>query len=201
MSYILDALRKSEQQRQHGKTPTLASAPPSGVPTAAKPAGRLPLLLLALALLVAGIAIGWLRPWQVPSQPAPAIAEALMPAPSEPAPAAQVAEEASTRPALAAPPIIAPPPPPPTAAVAPAPTAAAMPTPLPTARVVTGKPALPAISITVHAYAPNPKERLASINGKLVQEGEEVSPGLRLEKITEDGVLLNYQGQRFRRQM
>jgi general secretion pathway protein B len=70
MSYILDALRKSDQQRRRGAAPTLVM----GQATAAAP--RQPALryygLLALALLGAGIAIGWLRPWQPePAAPAP----------------------------------------------------------------------------------------------------------------------------------
>lgn len=79
MSYILDALKKSDQQRQLGSTPTLLTA------QAALPApGRPKYLLnsvLAATLICAGIAVGWLRPWQL-TQPAPAVATvASMPAP------------------------------------------------------------------------------------------------------------------------
>lgn len=66
MSYILDALKKSDQQRQRGATPTLQAAQV----TVAAP--KRPMLiyygLLAAVLLVTGIIIGWLRPWQ-PEQP------------------------------------------------------------------------------------------------------------------------------------
>jgi general secretion pathway protein B len=66
MSYILDALKKSDQQRQRGATPTLQVAQV----TVAAP--KRPTLiyygLLATVLLVTGIAIGWLHPWQ-PEQP------------------------------------------------------------------------------------------------------------------------------------
>lgn len=89
MSYILDALRKSEQQRQRGSTPTLQGAP------VAAPPSRPPTLLFGLAgalVLAAGVLIGWLRPWQgsPPVLPAPAapvvapVASAVPPA--EPAP-------------------------------------------------------------------------------------------------------------------
>jgi general secretion pathway protein B len=40
---------------------------------------------------------------------------------------------------------------------------------------------------------------MAMINDKLVREGEEVSPGLRLEKILPDGAIFSYRGERFRR--
>jgi general secretion pathway protein B len=66
MSYILDALKKSDQQRQRGATPTLQVAQL----TVAAP--KRPIIiyygLLATVLLVTGIVIGWLRPWQ-PEQP------------------------------------------------------------------------------------------------------------------------------------
>jgi len=68
MSYILEALKKSDQQRQRGATPTLQVAQV----TVAVP--RRPMFiyygLLAAVLLGAGITIGWLRPWQ-PEQPTP----------------------------------------------------------------------------------------------------------------------------------
>ncbi len=40
---------------------------------------------------------------------------------------------------------------------------------------------------------------MAMINDKLVREGEEISPGLRLEKILADGAIFVYKGRRFRR--
>ena len=62
MSYILDALRKSDQQRQRGATPTLLTAQVM----AAEP--RRPenwiYGLIAAVLVGAGIVIGWLHPWQ-----------------------------------------------------------------------------------------------------------------------------------------
>ena len=40
---------------------------------------------------------------------------------------------------------------------------------------------------------------LAMINEKLVREGEEVAPNLRLEKILNDGSIFNFKGYLFRR--
>jgi len=37
------------------------------------------------------------------------------------------------------------------------------------------------------------------VNDKLVREGDEVAPGLKLEKILQDGLVFNYKGQRFKR--
>lgn len=79
MSYILDALKKSDQQRQLGSTPTLLTAQAT-LPAPGRPKYLLNSVLAAV-LICAGIAVGWLRPWQM-SQPAPAVEPvASMPAP------------------------------------------------------------------------------------------------------------------------
>lgn len=62
MSYILDALRKSDLQRQRGAAPTLLAVQ-EPAPERKRP-GPLAYGLLATVLVGAGIAIGWLRPWQ-----------------------------------------------------------------------------------------------------------------------------------------
>jgi general secretion pathway protein B len=62
MSYILDALRKSDQQRQRGAAPTLLAG--QATPVAPKQPAYLFYGLLAAVLLGAGMMIGWLRPWQ-----------------------------------------------------------------------------------------------------------------------------------------
>lgn len=69
MSYILDALRKADQQRQQGAAPTLSS-----VQLPAEEAGPrvLPWLLgLAATVFIAGILIGWLQPWKAEPPPGP----------------------------------------------------------------------------------------------------------------------------------
>jgi general secretion pathway protein B len=77
MSYILDALRKSDQQRQHGATPTLLTA--HGITAAPKRSAFLTYGLTAVLLVAAGIAIGWLRPWQSGPRASPAAVVALPP--------------------------------------------------------------------------------------------------------------------------
>jgi len=82
MSYILDALRKSDQQRQRGAAPTLLLGQATVV--APKQRALLSYGLLALVLLGAGIAIGWLRPWQPePAAPAPVAIAAKPPEPGQ----------------------------------------------------------------------------------------------------------------------
>ena len=58
---------------------------------------------------------------------------------------------------------------------------------------------LPALSISVHAYSAKPADRLVGINNRMLHEGDEVAPGLKLEQITPDGMILNYKGTSFRR--
>lgn len=62
MSYILDALRKSDQQRQRGSTPTLLTVP--STPTNPRRPRYLLNGVIAAALISAGILVGWLQPWQ-----------------------------------------------------------------------------------------------------------------------------------------
>jgi len=69
MSYILDALRKSDQQRRQGAAPTLASTPMLGAET--RRPKFLWMGLLAAAMLISGILIGGWRPWQAGHEPAP----------------------------------------------------------------------------------------------------------------------------------
>lgn len=64
MSYILDALKKSDQQRRLGQTPTLQDVPEMATAVGTRPPGRWIGVVAGLGLLAAGILIGWLQPWQ-----------------------------------------------------------------------------------------------------------------------------------------
>jgi general secretion pathway protein B len=58
--------------------------------------------------------------------------------------------------------------------------------------------ALPNIVFGGFAGGGETEGRIAFINNRLVREGEEVSPGLRLETVDQGGVVLGFQGHRFR---
>lgn len=58
---------------------------------------------------------------------------------------------------------------------------------------------LPAIAISGHSYSADPSLRIVLINGSTMREGQTISGGLILEKITSDGVILSYQGYRLRK--
>ena len=218
MSYILDALKKSDQQRQLGATPTLQAAQL----TVAAP--KRPLFiyygLLAIALLVAGIAIGWLRPWQAEQPPpAPMLLGTEPVAAISPIPISQQAASAP----LTAPPelsgAIKPNKPAlvnsgTTVAVAPIPDKS-MPETMPKSASIAGVaqeqkaipydelPAtiqreIPAMTVQLHSYSSKPGEGLVYINSSRLREGDSLMPGLRLEQITPDGEIFSYKGYRFR---
>ena len=55
------------------------------------------------------------------------------------------------------------------------------------------------MTISVHAYSANPTDRLVGINNRMLREGAEVVPGLKLEQITPEGMIFGYKGYSFRR--
>lgn len=56
---------------------------------------------------------------------------------------------------------------------------------------------LPAFKVSGHAYSPNRQNRVTRVNEKILQEGEELSAGIKVEEIVPDGIIFNYQGYRF----
>ncbi len=224
MSYILDALRKSDLQRQRGAAPTLLAVQ-EPAPERKRP-GPLAYGLLATVLVGAGIVIGWLRPWQ-PEQAAPGRAEHVAakspastprqpaPAPTEmaPQPKPELQVQNAKPPAQPVPALVPRKPQRPVRAMpktaAPAPeqpvgTAAADAARAQTVISVAELPLsvqqeLPPMTISVHAYSGNPGDRLVSINNRILREGGYVVPGLKLEQITPDGMIFGYKGYSFRR--
>lgn len=95
MSYILDALRQAEKDRQLGKTPSPADLTPDNAPPPAptRPGTRIWLLALFAAIALAWIY--WPRSWL--EQPAPAEAEAVADFITQPtaAPSASASAEAT----------------------------------------------------------------------------------------------------------
>ncbi|ROQ19140.1 general secretion pathway protein GspB [Gallaecimonas pentaromativorans] len=56
---------------------------------------------------------------------------------------------------------------------------------------------LPALVVTVHIYAKEPKDRLVKINNRAYGEGAKLGNGLTLTAITPDGIELEYRQWRF----
>jgi general secretion pathway protein B len=208
MSFILDALKKSESDRQRQGGPALFEV------KVAPPRHALPSWAVAIAVLfLANLAVvGWLL-WRHAAAPAPG------PAPAA-APAAAPAVTPSVRGAPTAPPAPAAP------AASPESTPAAT-EPLPNAddlapatepppagslgRVRRGTDAgvplyqqltaapesqLPQLRLDLHAYAERPEDRWVLINMHKLREGESLE-GVRLERVTPDGAVLSYRGTQF----
>jgi general secretion pathway protein B len=62
---------------------------------------------------------------------------------------------------------------------------------------LSGAQALPELHLDVHVYATNPADRFVYLNMRKYREGALVADGLTLERIRRDGIVLNYQGLRF----
>jgi general secretion pathway protein B len=223
MSYILEALRRAEAQRQRGAVPGLHAQPASAAladPALARQAGarrswRLAWILAAVLLLAAG-ARWWLGP-SGPSGLAPTVG--LAP-PVTVAPAARIAAPA-VEPALAVP--LAVPVAPVLAASAAAVNTAALPPrvassaglPLLAAPLPATAPAsaprlptlaelpetvrreLPVFTLGGSVYAEQASQRMVIINGQVLREGERLAPELLLQQIRLKSVVLDYRGQRF----
>ena len=54
------------------------------------------------------------------------------------------------------------------------------------------------MSVSLHAYSSKPGNRLVSINNRLLNEGDSLTPGLVLEEITRRDMIFTYKGYRFR---
>ena len=234
MSYILEALKKAQAERQLGNAPTIHAPPPSYAAPAR--ASRQPLVIgVAAGALVVALGAAFLL-----RQPAPAVQVASAPAPA-PAPAAAQVPAAVSAPvsapvaapkAPAAAPVAAPAKPeapakpkaPPVSAKPAAP--ALRPAPRAEAAEVLAEPArpvlvgaapsaednigplqslpesvqreIPKLSFGGYIYSPNPAERLLLVDKMLRREGEEVAPGLVLERLLPKAAIMNYRGMRYR---
>lgn len=225
MSFILDALKKSELERQRQNVPGLVD---SG---AARLRPRLPAWAIALGLLLAVNLLVLLF----------VLTRSFLASPHAPAPVGKESRSVEP-PAVTAPaagkgdfspldtPVYAPEvpvaPPQPAAAPFPAPdvarsvnggapvsTKAHRRDPLltdedykandeellPTINEVslTGAQALPELHLDVHVFATRPAERFVYVNMRKYHEGATLQEGPTIERIRRDGVILNYQGLRF----
>ena len=226
MSYILDALRRadSERERERGAVPGLHARPVAAEATTDGDTDRRVMLATVgagAALVVAALLIGWLR-WRpiapvptlvvpaaqapnvarAPEAPAPAVVAAAAPAVVLPIPASAPLPAADAAvPARAA--IPRPPLPPRRVAEAPPP-AAPRPAASAEARVPTLaelppalRTELPAITIGGAMHSPDAGSRMLIVNGQLYREGEKIGPELFLEQIKLKDAVLRYKGTRY----
>ena len=225
MSFILDALKKSESERQRQAGPALLEmriAPPArALPAWAMVVGALLIVSVAvlawMALRPAGqraagapqrvteVATGPVAPL-APATPAAAATSSAVATANTNANTAAAANAVNAAtaadPAAAANPADAGDTP-----ANPADTAPAV-APVPDASAPAGARgnlqnyaavggAVPELRLDLHVYAPNPADRYAFINMRKVREGDITPEGVQVRQITREGVVLEYHGAEF----
>jgi general secretion pathway protein B len=53
------------------------------------------------------------------------------------------------------------------------------------------------VNVSGSTYSKNPALRMLIVNGKVLQEGQEISPGFKLETIGQRSAVLNHNGLRY----
>ncbi len=219
MSFILDALKKSESERQRQAGPALLEM------RIVRPTRRLPIwaLVVGALLIISVAALAWvvLRPTAAPAtaqvNPAPptgpvtpGIAAAAAP------PASAMAQAQGTVPAGP----VVPTPVSPSASMNTMPSqnaAAADDNPADTEPAVSAPPvsrqeasssqnlhtyaelggSLPELRLDLHVFSQNPAERYAFINMHKMHEGDATPEGVQVKEITREGVVMEYRGTEF----
>jgi len=201
MSYILDALKKSEYERNLGRN----LAPGDGVPGVAAPRPLWPRvvgLLLALNLIGIALMVWWPEDESVSVDVGAPTADATN-APAAASPAAVAIESALPSSASAVPmPAVS------LAESIPAARRAAPPPKAPPARLDDAPPlrllpvefqsTLPPLQVNIHVYGEDAAARLLYINDRQARVGEFVGEGVRVEAIVPDGAVLSYRGRVFK---
>jgi general secretion pathway protein B len=228
MSYILDALKRADAERERGAVPGLQSRHATLPAAKADRSAQNYIWLAAAALALGGMAAGlWF--WKTPAGTerlaavAPAVATPpplvqpvpppILPTPASPPAVAPPRVVASSPPVVnRAAPKVAPRP-------APAASAAAMPPPRPktepAAKAAPSQAAPPAVRllselpedlrrqipplvITGSVYSSNPAKRLLLVNNQVLPQGSLAAPEVTLELIQAKSSVFSYQGTRFR---
>ena len=219
MSYILDARRKADAERERDPARGIHAQPVtlSVPPDQSGPGGHLWLVGMALIAVAALLAAAmWWFGWFARPGP-PALAAATAPPVASIAKTAPAFTPPSTLPTPAtevmppAPPALPAPPPsgaPPAREAFRAATAVTAYPPIPAASAsdrllsLAELPAdvqrdLPKLAITGGVYSPTPTQRLLIVNGQVLNEGAEAAPGILLEQIRPKAAVLNFRGYRY----
>lgn len=207
MSYILEALKKSQAERQLGALPSI-HAPQVQLQPAPDTSGkrRLPLWLGLGAACAVAAAWWW---WPATTNVAPAPVAAVAPVAGAPVPVTVPAPVPVIAPLPA--PVVAKTVPPPvvktvTPPAAPAPAPVPVPVTASSEEVIPGLRDLPEpiqrqiapIVLGGYIYSKDPADRLLLIDKVLRHEGEEVAPGLVLEKLQPKAAIFSFKGYRYR---
>lgn len=198
MSFILDALRKSENERRRNEVPGLAD---SRVKQQSKKRGFwIPLVALLAGINISLLAVMWLmgdadtsgprtgtvRTAPVTPAPSPSTSprrlQEELEAVAETAPG-QPAIPAATRPAQAEVPSMA--------------NTMSVNLPTLTDLMLDGSVSVQPLRLDIHVYSDNADERFVFINMSKYREGDRTSEGPTVTEINTAGVVLNHQGRDF----
>lgn len=221
MSIILDALKKSENERRRQDRPGLADLP-MAMPRPQAPAwllvmvGALVSLLLVLGLAYWSQGNGMARqPVVVTAPPTPAAddsAQRVMesfpretavrpprPPPDEVRPLSREVAAAAPAPAQRARPSASASPAAGSGSSAPGSAASVITSGLPSAEelAASGELTLPDLHLDLHVYDADSAQRLVFINGQRLRQGDEFAGGVRVAEIVPDGVVLQQGTTRF----
>lgn len=227
MSYILDALKRADAERDRGAVPGLHT-PPVYVGTAGSQQRRFRLLLVILTGIGLLAVCGALWRWQNPAPSSPAITSGI-PVPvviSTPAPVGVTLPATTPTPAPQASPqmpavavvavtarAVSPPAAVPAGATKSVNVDKLLQTTLPVAPPVTAttdtpimsiaqlppdiSQALPKLAISGSTWSDNPAYRMVILNGQVFHEGDKPGVELTLEQITVKAVIFNFKGYRY----
>ncbi|MFW2374444.1 MAG: general secretion pathway protein GspB [Gammaproteobacteria bacterium] len=193
MSYILEALKKSEQERQQGNVPGLQTLPLQLQDSAQS--SRWPYVVIGMLALSLVFVLGWMRPW-APQQHLVAIQNSVNTAEAVASTPVQANNARAS-------------------VFVPEPDTAAVksyivqrPTPVEPSLFLESVPhlrdmpplvqqAIPDMEFAGHVYSSNAEQRSVIINDRSMAEGETIVDGLKVEQITQKGVVFDYQNQLF----
>ena len=215
MSFILDALRKSEIERQRQSGPSMAEFP------VAREDRRLPVALIAIGFLLAVnlavVLFFMLREERAPA-PEAATASPAAQAPAgnppaavahgEPAPQSALESQLGAQEAVEEPPAVyygdmpTLPPDAPDPTLVPdaqgaSPSVIYENAPAPEGSAGGVPSGLPELSVDLHVFAADPAKRAVFINGRRYTQGATIAEGPVVEEITREGATLSWRGRRF----
>lgn len=214
MSFILDALRKSEIERQRQSGPSMAEFP------VARDDRRLPIALVVIGFLlavnIAVVVFFMLRDTGSPAAVTASAEPAAATGPPPPAAASAPQPSPTVVSALESQPLAANEEPEPPAVYYEAPATQAPGAPDPTLLPESGAgvdyeealpggdfgsvaaaTGLPELTVDLHVFTTDPAKRAVFINGRRYTQGTRIAEGPMIEEIMPDGVLLSYRGRRF----
>jgi general secretion pathway protein B len=201
MSFILDALRKSESERQRNQRPGMANMQ---VPKPRRGSGIwLPLVALLVGINLSLLLVMWimgdsdeLATSSTVARSPGAVSEAIQPDAVPPQSERRLSEEITALQDTAAPDARVPEEP---AANVYAANANDEYDSLPTLDELVWQNAItiPPMRLDIHVYSDDPSERFVFINMSRYNEGSTLSEGPKLMAITQTGIVLRFQGQEF----